>query len=276
MTDRTAEQAPAAPAPAAATGPTPPNIADIEESLRDVVDPELGINVVDLGLIYGVTVDQHSHVVIDMTLTSAACPLTDVIEDQIAQPPDQLGLDAAVGPGQDHRRRPRAAEGPRLQRLSGSWFATRFKGARAGAANTQITCIVPMSGRPVFRVMWVIWRCRDPVDAFRLRGSSRRRARRQQPPSGTISRTTIKELPMAVTASEARKHLFPLIEKVNDDRTPIEITSRRGDAVLLSRADYDALEETAHLLRVPANAKRLIESLQQARTGQREEHDLTR
>jgi len=36
------------------------------------------------------------------------------------------------------------------------------------------------------------------------------------------------------------------------------------------------LEETAHLLRVPANAKRLIESLQQARTGQREEHDLTR
>ena len=65
-------------------------------------------------------------------------------------------------------------------------------------------------------------------------------------------------------------------EKVNDDRTPIEITSRRGDAVLLSRADYDALEETAHLLRVPANAKRLIESLQQARTGQREEHDPTR
>ena len=70
---------------------------------------------------------------------------------------------------------------------------------------------------------------------------------------------------MAVTASEARKNLFPLIEKVNDDRTPIEITSRRGDAVLLSRADYDALEETAHLLRVPANAKRLIESLQQVR-----------
>jgi len=42
----------------------------------------------------------------------------------------------------------------------------------------------------------------------------------------------------------------------------------------MSRADYDALEETAHLLRVPANAKRLIESLLQARSGQREEHDL--
>jgi antitoxin YefM len=80
---------------------------------------------------------------------------------------------------------------------------------------------------------------------------------------------------MAITASEARKNLFPLIEQVNDDRTPIEITSRRGDAVLLSRADYDALEETAHLLRVPANAKRLLESLQQAQSGQREVHKLS-
>jgi antitoxin YefM len=79
---------------------------------------------------------------------------------------------------------------------------------------------------------------------------------------------------MAITTSEARKNLFRLIEQVNDDRTPVEITSRRGDAVLMSRADYDALEETAHLLRAPANAKRLIESLQQAMAGQREEHDL--
>lgn len=81
---------------------------------------------------------------------------------------------------------------------------------------------------------------------------------------------------MAVTASEARKNLLRLIEKVNDDRVPIEITSRRGDAVLLSRADYDALEETAHLLRGPANAKRLLESLQQAGAGKRQEHDLVR
>jgi antitoxin YefM len=81
---------------------------------------------------------------------------------------------------------------------------------------------------------------------------------------------------VAITASEARKNLFPLIEKVNDDRTPIEITSRRGDAVLLSREDYEALEETAHLLRVPANARRLIESLQQALAGQREKHELAR
>ena len=66
------------------TTQTPANVADVEEALRDVVDPELGINVVDLGLIYGITVDSESTAIIDMTLTSAACPLTDVIEDQAA------------------------------------------------------------------------------------------------------------------------------------------------------------------------------------------------
>jgi metal-sulfur cluster biosynthetic enzyme len=55
---------------------------DLFEALMDVVDPELGINVVDLGLIYGVSVDEANIATIDMTLTSAACPLTDVIEDQ--------------------------------------------------------------------------------------------------------------------------------------------------------------------------------------------------
>ena len=79
---------------------------------------------------------------------------------------------------------------------------------------------------------------------------------------------------MAITASEARKNLFPLIAQVNDDREPVEITSKNGDAVLMSLADYEALTETAWLLRVPANAKRLMESLTQARSGQREEHDL--
>ena len=79
---------------------------------------------------------------------------------------------------------------------------------------------------------------------------------------------------MAITASEARKNLFPLIEQVNDDRTPVEITSRRGDAVLMSRADYQALEETAQLLRSPANARRLLESLQQASSEERQERTL--
>ncbi|WP_293785910.1 type II toxin-antitoxin system Phd/YefM family antitoxin [uncultured Aeromicrobium sp.] len=79
---------------------------------------------------------------------------------------------------------------------------------------------------------------------------------------------------MSVTASEARKNLFPLIEKVNEDRVAVEITSRRGDAVLVSAEEYAALEETAYLLRVPANAKRLIESLHQARSGDRSEREL--
>ncbi|WP_431955421.1 metal-sulfur cluster assembly factor [Nocardia lijiangensis] len=57
------------------------HLEDIEEAMRDVVDPELGINVVDLGLVYGITVENEI-AKLDMTLTSAACPLTDVIEDQ--------------------------------------------------------------------------------------------------------------------------------------------------------------------------------------------------
>ena len=79
---------------------------------------------------------------------------------------------------------------------------------------------------------------------------------------------------MAMTASDARRNLFPLIEQVNNDRQPVEITSKRGDAVLMARADYDALEATAYLLRVPANAKRLLESLEQAGAGDRQAHEV--
>lgn len=59
-------------------------IEDLEEALKDVVDPELGINIVDLGLVYDLSVDADNTAIIDMTLTSAACPLTDMIEDQVA------------------------------------------------------------------------------------------------------------------------------------------------------------------------------------------------
>ena len=58
---------------------------DVIEARKDVVDPELGINVVDLGLVYGAQVHDDNTVTLDMTLTSAACPLTDVIEDQTGQ-----------------------------------------------------------------------------------------------------------------------------------------------------------------------------------------------
>jgi metal-sulfur cluster biosynthetic enzyme len=57
-------------------------VDDLEEAMRDVVDPELGINVVDLGLVYDIRIDDGNVAIVDMTLTSAACPLTDVIEDQ--------------------------------------------------------------------------------------------------------------------------------------------------------------------------------------------------
>ena len=66
----------------AAASPGATTEDDVIEAMKDVVDPELGINVVDLGLVYGVDVDEHSNTVLSMTLTSAACPLTDVIEDQ--------------------------------------------------------------------------------------------------------------------------------------------------------------------------------------------------
>ncbi len=79
---------PVAEAPAAP--PTPASVADVEEALRDVIDPELGINIVDLGLLYGVQLDEQHRAIIDLTLTSAACPLTDVIENQTAQALDGI------------------------------------------------------------------------------------------------------------------------------------------------------------------------------------------
>ena len=79
---------------------------------------------------------------------------------------------------------------------------------------------------------------------------------------------------MAITVTEARKRLFPLIEQVNSDRVPVEIISKRGDAILMSKDDFDELEDTAPLLRSPANAVRLLESLKQASAGDRQEHQL--
>ena len=83
-------------AAAAPAGTTPAKVEDVTEALKDVVDPELGINVVDLGLIYGISVDDTSTATIDMTLTSAACPLTDVIEDQTRMALDGLVNDFRI------------------------------------------------------------------------------------------------------------------------------------------------------------------------------------
>lgn len=69
---------------------------DLFEAMKDVVDPELGINVVDLGLVYGIHVNDDNSATIDMTLTSAACPLTDVIEDQTRAALEGLVTDFAI------------------------------------------------------------------------------------------------------------------------------------------------------------------------------------
>jgi len=71
-------------------------VEDVTEAMKDVVDPELGINVVDLGLVYDVHLDASANVVLDMTLTSAACPLTDVIQDQTNQALEGMVNDVAI------------------------------------------------------------------------------------------------------------------------------------------------------------------------------------
>ncbi|MEU2395954.1 type II toxin-antitoxin system prevent-host-death family antitoxin [Streptomyces sp. NPDC007369] len=72
---------------------------------------------------------------------------------------------------------------------------------------------------------------------------------------------------MPISASEARKTLFPLIERVNNDHTPVRISSKSGDAVLMSAEDYDSWQETVYLLRSPANARRLMEAVARDREG---------
>ena len=73
---------------------------------------------------------------------------------------------------------------------------------------------------------------------------------------------------MSISASEARRTLFPLIEQVNDDRTAVEIVSRKGNAVLMSADEYAAWQETAYLFRSPANARRLLDAYERARERQ--------
>jgi antitoxin YefM len=66
---------------------------------------------------------------------------------------------------------------------------------------------------------------------------------------------------VSISASEARQRLFPLLEQVNTDHEPVRITSKAGDAVLMSADDYDSWQETVYLLRSPENARRLMEAV---------------
>lgn len=86
---------PAGAAPAAAQGPNMPSIPDAEairDALRAVIDPEVGVNIVDLGLIYRIDAAADT-LVIDMTMTSPACPMGDMILDDI-----DAALDALLPP----------------------------------------------------------------------------------------------------------------------------------------------------------------------------------
>jgi metal-sulfur cluster biosynthetic enzyme len=90
-----ASQAPGVPAPALGP-PDGPGVAAVREALSEVIDPDLGVNIVDLGFVRGVTIEERT-AVITMTLTSPACPLTGIMEDQIRTELAPLGdLDGFV------------------------------------------------------------------------------------------------------------------------------------------------------------------------------------
>jgi antitoxin YefM len=72
---------------------------------------------------------------------------------------------------------------------------------------------------------------------------------------------------MSISASEARQRLFPLLEQVNTDHQPVRITSKAGDAVLMSADDYDTWQETVYLLRSPENARRLMQAVARDKAG---------
>ncbi|MFE7564705.1 metal-sulfur cluster assembly factor [Kitasatospora sp. NPDC057500] len=96
MSDETTSAAEETPSGPVGTSAGTVSVEDLTEALMDVVDPELGIDVVNLGLIYGVHIDESDVATIDMTLTSAACPLTDVIEDQAKTATDGLVQDLRI------------------------------------------------------------------------------------------------------------------------------------------------------------------------------------
>jgi antitoxin YefM len=79
---------------------------------------------------------------------------------------------------------------------------------------------------------------------------------------------------MAMSASEARKRLFPLIEQVNDEEEAVEIVSRSGTAFLVPEHMWRSLMETRYLLRSPANAQRLLDSVGRVEAGDYEVHEL--
>ena len=78
-----------------------------------------------------------------------------------------------------------------------------------------------------------------------------------------------------VSYTELRQNLKQHLDKVCEDRAPLVVTRRNGEAVVvLSLGEYEALEETLHLLGNPANTERLLKSIGQAEAGKLVEHDI--
>jgi len=71
-----------------------------------------------------------------------------------------------------------------------------------------------------------------------------------------------------MSASEARGQLFPLLGRINVDHDVVRITSKSGNGVLISEDDYEAWQTTRYLFSTPANARRLLDSLQQLQAGE--------
>ena len=68
----------------------PAHYGRVIEAMKEIIDPEIGVNIIDLGLVYGLQESEDGALLINMTLTSAGCPLQDVIEEQTAEALDSV------------------------------------------------------------------------------------------------------------------------------------------------------------------------------------------
>jgi antitoxin YefM len=65
----------------------------------------------------------------------------------------------------------------------------------------------------------------------------------------------------SISATEARKRLYALIDEVGDSHEPVQITGKRGNAVLLSESDWNAIQETLHLVSIPGMRESILDGL---------------
>ena len=65
----------------------------------------------------------------------------------------------------------------------------------------------------------------------------------------------------SISATEARKRLYSLIDEVGESHEPVQINGKRGNAVLLSESDWNAIQETLHLVSIPGMRESILEGL---------------